>query len=519
MARSSAIVMGAFVASKLVGLLRERAIAHQFGAGQEYDAYVAAFHVPDLLFTLIAGGALVSAFLPVFAESLARQRRDEAWRIASAVTNLVFLATAVFAVAVALAAPVLVEKALAPGFSAQQQELTVGLMRIILASTLLFAVSGIQMGILNAFQHFLLPAVAPILYNLGILTGALWLAPRYGIRGLAYGVVIGAAMHLAVKLPGLVRFGFRYHPILGIGMPTVHRVGALMGPRVLALATVKAVVLVNVRLASLLPGGSLSAFNYAWVIAQMPQTILGTAIGTVAFPTLAEMAALERRSEFRATVVGTLKVMIALTVPAAVGMWTLSGPAIGVLLRTGQFGPDAAAATQWALQMFALGLLGHVTLEVVARAFYSLKDTVTPLYGALIAMVLNIALALALVGPMRHAGLALANSVAVTVEVVVLLALLGRRVGGLWSDGLWETTWRAAASGAVMAFSILAVLDFAQSLLPHTLSSQPFLLGLTRVALGGTVGIATYIATASALRMDELVELRRVAWRALGRSS
>jgi putative peptidoglycan lipid II flippase len=511
--------MAAFVVSKLVGLLRERAIAHQFGAGQEYDAYVAAFNIPDLLFTLIAGGALVSAFLPVFSDALVRGNRKEAWRLASAVTNIVFLATLILAALAAAFAPWLVEVVIAPGFSTAQQALTVDLMRIVLLSTLLFAISGIQMGILNAFQHFLLPAVAPIFYNLGILFGAIWLAPRYGIRGLAFGVVLGAALHLLVKVPGLIHFGFRYYPTLGVGMAGVRQVGALMVPRVLALATVKAVFLVNVRLASGLVGGSLSAFNYAWVISQMPQTILGTAIGTVAFPTLAEMAALDRRQEFRSTVIGTLRVMIAVTVPAAVAMWTLSGPAIGVLLQTGEFDDRAAAATQSALQMFSLGLLGHVMLEVVARAYYSRKDTVTPMIGAAAAMVANIVLAVILVGPMAHSGLALANSIAVSAEVVLLLLWLGPRIGGVWHDGLASTSLRAAVAGAAMAIAVVASLALTDAVLPGAVAGYPVVIGGVQLVFGGLVGVAAYVATAALAGMEEIGILWQIIRSRLARRS
>jgi putative peptidoglycan lipid II flippase len=422
--------MAAFLGAKVVGLLRERAIAHQFGATTDYDAYVAAFKIPDLIFTLIAGGALVSAFLPVFADALARHDDDEAWTVASGMTNLILVTTAALALLAAIAAPWLVGRLLAPGFDAAQQALTVSLMRIVLVSSLVFAVSGIQMGILNAYQHFLTPALAPIAYNLGIIAGALWFTPRWGIRGLAWGVVLGAVLHLVVKIPALVRYGFRYVPTFGLGQPGVRQVLWLMWPRVLGLGTVQLAFLVNTRLASDLPAGSLSALNYAWVLSQMPQTLLGTAIGTVAFPTFAEQAALGQREALRSTLAGILKVMVALSVPAAAALWVLGGPAINVLLVTGRFDARAAAATLLALRMFALGLVGHVTLEAVARAFYAQKDTLTPLCMAAGAMALQIALALALVGPLAQGGLALANSVAVTVEVVAGLWLLRRRLGG-----------------------------------------------------------------------------------------
>lgn len=501
--RSSVVVMAAFVVSKIVGLLRDRAIAHQFGATPELDAYVAAFKIPDLLFTLIAGGALISAFLPVFADALAHDEDDEAWTIASGVTSLIFTTTAVFAALAALAAPWLVAHVVAPGFPPAEQALTASLMRIILFSTLIFAVSGIQMGILNAFQHFLLPALAPIAYNLGILFGAIWLVPRFGIYGLAYGVVIGATLHLVIKIPGLIRYGFRYIPTFGLSHPGVHMVLWLMWPRMLALGTVQAVFIVNTRLASSLAGGSLSALNYAWLIAQMPQTILGTAVATVAFPTLAALAARGERDAMRSTAVTALRVMIVLSVPAAVGLALLGAPVIEMLLETGRFDQSAADATLLALQMFALGLVGQVTLEIVARLFYAQKNTLTPLYLATLAMVVNIALAYLLVIPMAQAGLALANSVAVTLEVLIGLWLLRRQLGGIGERELAGTLGRSGLAAAAMGVAIYVTL----LLLPESIGGGiggSFVQGLIRAGIGGLVGGAVYLAAGLALGIDEL---------------
>jgi putative peptidoglycan lipid II flippase len=504
MARSSLLVMGAFIISKVVGLLRERAIGFQFGVSSDYDAYVAAFRVPDLLFTLIAGGALVSAFLPVFAAALARDEEDDAgaWRLASAVTNLVFLVTAVLSGFSALTAPWLAT-VIAPGFTPDQQALTADLMRVILLSTCVFAVSGIQMGMLNAYQHFLTPAIAPIVYNGGILVGALWLAPRFGVFGLAWGVVLGAVGHLVVKIPALLRHGFRWQPVLDLRDAGLRRVLWLMWPRVLSMFTVQLVFLINTRLASQIESGSVAALNYAWVISQMPQTILGTAIATVAFPTLAELAAKGRKVALRTTFVDALRVMMALSVPAAVALLVLAGPVIAVLLQTGRFGPNAAAATQLALEMFALGLVGHVTFEVVARVFYAQQDTLTPLYIGAAAMAFNIALAYLLVGPLAQGGLALANSIAVSVEVWLALMILRKRLGRVGGRELAGTLARALAAAAMMALAMTAVLGA----LPEAVSlgplDGPFVDGVVRMGLGAVVGGAVYLAAALALGMPE----------------
>jgi putative peptidoglycan lipid II flippase len=507
MTASSVIVMTAFVASKIVGLLRDRAIAHQFGASEATDAYYAAFKIPDLLFTLIAGGALVSAFLPVFADALARDDDDAAWRIASGVTNLVFLTTAVLAGLAFVFALPLIER-VAPGFDAANQAIASSLMRWILISTLIFAISGIQMGILNAFRHFLLPAIAPVMYNAGILGGAVFLAPQYGVHGLAYGVIIGALLHLFVKVPGLIRYGFRYAPVLGLRDPGVRHVLVLMWPRVVGLGVVQIALLVTLRLASQLEAGSISAFQFSWVIAQMPQTILGTAVGVVAFPTLAHLAALNRRDELREVAVQGLRAMIALSLPAAVGLYVLAGPAIDLLLRSGEFSAAAADLTVGPLRMFALGLVGHVTLELLARIYYAQKDTLTPLYIAAAAMGLNVALAFVLVGPLRVAGLALANSIAVTVEVVLCLIILHKR-GGIGGRSLADAVARSAAASAIMALVVLSTLHFLPDGLAVGPLRGPLLEGLASTAVGGAAGAVAYFCAAWAFGLTEVTNLPR----------
>ena len=523
-ARASTLIEALFLAAKLVGLWRERVIGARFGISADYDAYVAAFRVPDLLFTLFAGGALVSAFLPVFAAALADDDRDGAWRLANGVTNLVVAATAVAAAAAFVAAEPLA-RLLTPDVPAAQQLLTARLMRIVLASTLIFAVSGLQFGILNAFQHFLTPALATVVYNLGIIGGAVWLSPRLGIDGLAWGVVAGAALHLAVKLPPLWRRGWRWRPVLALGDARVRRVAALLWPRMLSLGAVQAVFVANTRLASAAGEGALSALNYGWIISQMPQSILGTAVGTAAFPTLAELAARGRRAELRRTAADTLAAMTAATVPAAVALTMLAGPTVQVLLQTGRFDAEAAALTAAALRMFALGLLGHVTLEVSARLYYAQQDTRTPLVIALGTMAVNIALAVGLTAAAAAAGLgrdaavagiALANSVAVSGEVVVALWWMRRRLGGIEGRQLATALARAAAAGAAMAAAMAA----AGAALPATPIDVPVLRGplgdgLVRLAVPGVAGALSYGAAALALGIVPRARLAR--WLRWGR--
>lgn len=499
LARNTGIVMGAFVGAKVLGLLREVIIGRQFGTSAEVDAYYAAFQLPDLLFTLIAGGALVTAFLPVFTEYLTREDVDEAWELASAVTNLVFLVTAALAGVAAVAAPLLVAWVVAPGFDAALQALTVDLMRIILVSTVIFAVSGIQMGVLNSFQHFLLPAVAPAAYNLGIILGALVLGPRWGVYGLAVGVVVGAALHLIVKVPGLLRYGLRYVPVLGLRHAGVRQVAWLMGPRVLALGIVKITFVVNTNLASRLGEGSVAALNYSWHVMQLPETIFATAVATVIFPTLAEFAARKQYDELRAALADTLRIIFALTVPAAVGLIVLGRPLIALLFQRGAFDSQSTDAVYYALQFYALALVGHSVLEIAARLFYAQKDTVTPMKVAAVAMLVNIGLSVVLIRYLSYGGLALANAVAFTLEAILLLGIARRRIGSLDE----ERVLRGLAQISVAALAMGVTIEAFEQRLP---GAGTMVTGLGGVLLGGVV----YLAVSLAIGLDELRTVPRM---------
>ncbi len=452
--RNAAVVGASFAVAMAMGVIRNMIIAYQFGVGADLDAYYAAFKLPDLLFTIVAGGALATAFIPVFADFESVDDRVGAWRLTSAVTNWVVLITAGLAALAALAAPWLVRTLIAPGFTATQQAETVTVMRIVLLSTIIFGISAVQASALHGFKHFLLPALAAAAYPLGIIGGALWLAPTYGVAGLAMGAVIGSLLHLAIKIPALLYYGFQWRPVLSAPAHAVRRVAILMGPRVLDLALFQITLLATTNLASRLAAGSVSAVEWGWDAMQLPETIIGTAFGVVAFPTLAELAALNDRDGLRHALSESLRTVLTLAVPAAFGLILLGRPLIQTLYQRGAFDSQATDAVYVALRFFALGLVGHCCLELAARTFFAQKDTVTPLLVAAGSAGLNIALGVALMKPLAHGGLALANSIAVTAEVGVLLALLSRQLGGIEGRETLGVLVRVTAASVVMAVVI-----------------------------------------------------------------
>jgi putative peptidoglycan lipid II flippase len=337
----------------------------------------------------------------------------------------------------AIAAPWLVRTVLAPGFSPEQQALTVELVRWMLISTVIFGFSGIVMGVLNSFQHFLLPALAPILYNLAIIAGAWFLAPKLGVFGLVLGVVVGAALHLDVQLIGLWWYGARYTATLGLQDPKVREVARLMGPRVLGLAAVQINFWINTLLASSLQTGSLAALNYAWLLMLLPQGIVAQGVATAAFPTFASLQSQRRWVELRRIITSTLRGILFLAIPAAVGLLVWGPPLVRVLLERGEFTPESTALTTTALAFYSLGLIGHSAVEIQARAFYALHNTRTPVIVGVVTMALNTLLSLILRGPLAHGGLALANTIAITLEMSLLMVLLSTAIGGMdWGGGV-----------------------------------------------------------------------------------
>jgi putative peptidoglycan lipid II flippase len=492
-ARAATLVMALFLLSRIAGLAREMIIGARFGTSADLDAYLAAFRVPDLLFQLVAGGALGSAFIPVFTGCLTRRDLTGGWRLFSAVTNLVLIVLTVLAVLAGMVAPWLVRTILAPGFSPEQQELTVSLMRWMLVSTVVFGVSGIAMGVLNSFQHFLLPALAPLIYNLSIIAAALFLAPALGVYALVIGVVVGSLLHLDVQIFGLWWYGARYRITLGLSDPNVREVGRLMGPRVVGLAVVQVNFWVNTLLASRLSVGSISSLNYAWLLMLLPQGIVAQAAATAAFPTFAALEARGRYVELRHTVSSTLRGVLFLTIPAAVGLFVWRVPLIRMLLERGEFTARSTQMTAAALAFFAFGLIGHSVVEIVARAFYALHDTRTPVAVGVGAMALNVLLSVLLIQPLQHAGLALANTLATSIEMVLLLGLLVRRLGGLEWPQLSATILRAGVATLVM------VLPLSWAAMRWS-GDSPVLVGVA----GLVIGAALYLAAAVFLRMPEV---------------
>ena len=501
LAGAAAIVMAAYVASRMTGLLRDVAITYRFGTGPQLDAYYAAVRVPDTIFQVVAGAAVASAFIPVYTTYLAKDAREEAWEMVSTFFTLTVVVLVPLVLIAMIAAPWLMAL-MVPQFEPRYQALAASLTRIVLFAPVFFTIGCFTTSALNAHGKFFLAALAPTCYNLGIILGALLFSRALGIHGLAFGALLGSLLFCLVQLPGIRQIGLKFRPVLNLKHQGVRAVGRLMGPRAVGLAVTQVNFLVALYLASGIQGG-ISSLNIAWMLTMLPLGIFAMAISTAVFPSLAEQSASANHAELRRTMLNAMRFILYLTVPASVGLIVLSHPIVRLLYERGEFTAQSTIQTAGALQLYALGLFGMATTEIVTRAFYALHDTLTPVKVAALGMVVNLALALVLVQPLGENGLALATAVAGTVEGATLFTVARRRIAGIQFHDLAGSALKSIGAALLMGVIVQLFVVEASPL------GRP-LGGAFLVAASVLIGSATYLAATVALGSDEVIQLRRV---------
>ncbi|HET7031203.1 MAG TPA: murein biosynthesis integral membrane protein MurJ [Candidatus Limnocylindrales bacterium] len=500
LARAGLIVSAAFLVSRILGWLRYVVFAHVFPAGTELDSFFAAFRLPDLIFQLVAAGALSSAVIPVVSTLLATEETERAWRVVSTIANLMLAALLALGIVVLIAAPWIMP-AITPGYGPAQIEQIVLLTRIMVLSPIFLAMGSLATSVLNAGGRFAASAIAPIVYNLAIIGGALLLVPTFGVTGLAVGVVAGSLGHLLVQLAPLTRLGFRYDRAIELSDPEARKALALMAPRALGLGAGQITFVVVTSIASGLGNGALTAFNYAFTLLQIPIGVIGVPVGIVVLPSLARVASLGDLHEFGALMSRAIRLILFTMIPITGIAIVLRHDIVQVLFGYGKF--DAAAIDQTAATFlaFLVGLTAHTLIAVLARAFYARHDTRTPVAAAILAVVVNSTLAAILAGPLGLPGLGLAIAIAAWLEAIVLVVLLRRALpelalGPIASLAIRCVVMTIIASAAAAA--IAAGLDLVGG-------SDPSRLGLiVRLAVVGTVWLLTSAFLAVALRIGEL---------------
>jgi len=508
---SSLIVMAGFVLSRATGVLRDVIATALFGTSAEYTAYVAAFRITDLLYLVFIGGALGSSFIPVFIQAWEREGEGRAWELASGVVTWALMLLAAASAALFVAAPWLTAALYGgPEVTAATLDLITGLSRLFLLSPLLLGLGGLAMAALNARDRFTLPALAPSVYNLGIIGGALC-APLLGVGiwGMAWGVVAGALLYLLVQLPGLRALGMRIRPTLGRGVAELGQVARQMGPRVLGQAASHVSAAATLVLAARLPDGEpkIAALGIAFQVMLLPYGVFSLSLSQVAFPRLARLHAEGRHAELGADVRRTLGTILWLTLPAAAGLVVLGAPAVRVLFQRGEFDETSLRYTVAALSGYAAALPAFAASEILIRAFYAMQRTWTPVLVGLLQVGLNLSLGAALLGAGGDVdALALAFSLANNAEAALLMLLLARSLPGLWRDaGLWRTVLASLAASLAVGSGAIALRRALEPLEPALAlgaayswrSDLPLLLGaLITIALAST---ALYLALSLAL--------------------
>jgi len=520
--RAALIVLFGFLASGVLGFIRVLIVSQQFGTSEALDAFYAAQRIPEFIFVLVAGGALGSSFIPIYA-----QKRDiseeTGWQLASAVMTLATSAAGILGLIVAIFAPQIVEIFLLPGRDSATQALTAEMTRLMMITPFIFSISGLVMGILQSQGIFLLPSIAISMNNIGIMFGALVLAPMLpalegvgqvenaNIYGLAYGAILSALLHLAVQIPGLFQIKAKLRPLWNWHIDGVITVLRLMGPRVLGLAVVQINFVVNIILASNMVEGSLVALNTAFMLMFFALGVIGQSIGSAVFPTLSALFAEKDWKGYQSRLALAIRSALFLAIPATV-IFIVHGEPIVSIFERGQWNETSTQATAWALAFYGIGIAGFALLEILSRAFYALADTWTPVIIGIGAMVSNIVLSLIFVqfigdeGSLargRFAGLALANSVTTLIEAIFLWWLLRRRLQkmGAVLDSSDVQTIMSSLRVVIVSLGMGLIIWGVNQLLSETLTPQ------IRAFVGLGIGGIVFFALAIILRIPEAIRI------------
>lgn len=500
-ARAAGVVMFLIFLSRVLGFVRERAIATVFGRTAETDVFFAAFAIPDLMYQLLVGGVISSAFIPVFTQYLASDKEDEAWYVASSFINLTAILLLILTTLGIVFAPWLAPL-VGVGFIGEHRELLVSLMRITFPAVFFTALSGLQMGVLNSYQKFTLPALAPLLYNSAQILGAYILGPIFGVVGMAYGTVVGSFSSAAMQFP-LVwqRAKTRYRRVIDFRHPGIRKMFRLMIPAVIGLSISQINMIVGQNLASLLEEGTIVALRLASRLINFPLGVFAMGLSTAIFPTLASQVARNEMQEFRRTFSFGLRIVFYITLPAAVGLAVLRVPIVRLLFETGEFTSADTQVTAYAVLFYAAGLVAQSGLQILTRVFYSLQDTVTPVKIGLVTVVLNLGFSLAFIylTDLGVGGLALAFSLTAVIQMLIAIIVLRRKLGGIDGKRILNTAGRALIASIFMGISAYYGAKIGGSFVDLTTVSGR----LIETFSGIGAGVLIYMVASFALRMEE----------------
>jgi len=523
LAHSAGLAGSATLTSRILGLVRETVLAALFGAGNEMDAFVVAFRIPNLVRDLFAEGAMSAAFVPTFTRHLTLRGKPDAWRLGNNVLNALLLVTGVVVVLGCIFARPLVtayaeDYASVPG----KLDLTIRLTRVMLPFLTLVALAAAVMGMLNSLRHYFLPALAPAAFNIATIVCALALTPlmpalgQPRIMAIAVAAIVGGLGQLAMQWPSLRREGFRYQPILDLKDPGLREVLLLMGPGTLGLAATQINLLVTTLLAVGQGTGAVSWLQYAFRLIYLPIGLFGVSIATAVLPAVSRHTAVDDLRAVSRTVSRGMALMLIVNVPATVGLLLLARPIVQLLLERGLFLQSDTIATAAAVQCYAVGLVGYSTTRIASPVFYALRQSRVPVVLSTISIALNLMLSVVLVRAMGVRGLALATALAAIVNGGLSILLLRRQLGRVDGGHLAFTLVKILIASAVMAVAVVTTVRGMTAWMPATSTVVQALRLFTAIA----AGLLALAASARLLRISEfdaLIEDVRRRAAAVGR--
>ena len=522
---AAGLLVAASLVSRVLGIMRNALLSWQFGAGETTDIYLAAFRIPDFLYGILIMGGIGAVFLPVFSELYSKDEKG-AWEFVSNLLHILMVSILFFSAIAFLAAPLLIDL-VAPGFTEEQQEVTVGLTRLMLLSPILLGISAIFSGMLQYFGKFLAYSLAPLLYNAGIIFGILFLVPIFGIWGLGLGVVGGAFLHLAIQIPAALASGFRWRPIFNWKSKTIAKVLRLAFPRTIAAAGVHINLIVVTALASHISTGSITLFNYANDIQYFPIGLVGVSFAIAAYPALSRFFAEKDMKQFQRAFAVTFRQIIFLVMPISIFMFLLRAQVVRLVYGAGdKFTWNDTRLTAAVLGIFAFGILFQALIPFLARVFFSMQDTKTPTFISVGSMGLNIVLAFvlfsvlsssnvitnAVVAGLKLQGIADVRIIALPLALVLsgifqaqfLSLFLRKHMREILQKELYLSLIKTSiASGmlAVVTYGILRVYGGVFRLTTYEEVLGQFVLA----SLGGTIA---YIITALFIKSPEMIYFR-----------
>ena len=518
------LLAGSALISRLLGLVRDRLLAGHFGAGPELDVYFAAFRIPDFIYGILIMGGIAAVFLPVFSEYF-KKDEGEAWQLTNNILNC-FLILLIFICGIlAIFAPWLVNL-ITPGFGPEQKALAAALTRIMFLSPIFLGLSSIFSGVLHYFNRFLAYSIAPILYNLGIIFGILFLVPIFGLRGLAFGVVLGAFSHWVIQIPAAKASGFKYLPIFNFKCPGLIKIFKLMIPRTIGAAAYHLNLIIITAIASTLAAGSIAIFNFSNNLQFLPIGLIGASFAIASFPALSRTWAAGLKEEFLENFSLVFRQILFSIIPISILMFLLRAQIVRLILGTGQFGWLETRLTAASLGLFCLGVFAYAFIPFLARVFYSFQDTKTPVAIGIVSIALNITLSFLLVWLLSFSnafqefminalklqgieniqvvGLPLALSIAGIFQFALLLIFLTKKIGSTKLKEIWSSFQKIILAGVLMAAAVYLTIWFGANLVNMATFSGI----LIQTVLAGLAGIFVYLLVAWLLKSSEISAIK-----------